>query len=183
MTLTQTEAEAALRDVKSAEQRSALLRGYQSASPHLMIWGVVWAIGYTIDYVAPAWQNRGWIALIVLGTTAGIFASRADRSGERANVGWKFFGIFISIFLFISGSMAVMAPTDPRQVGAFIPMIVAVIYATIGVLGAPRMIFAGGAIWALTLIGYFELPAIFSLWMAGVGGGALILGGLWLRRA
>jgi hypothetical protein len=35
----------------------------------------------------------------------------------------------------------------------------------------------------LTIVGFFVLPAIFMLWMAVVGGGALVLGGLWLRRA
>ena len=33
----------------------------------------------------------------------------------------------------------------------------------------------------LTLIGFFYLPVYFGLWMAVVGGGGLILGGLWLR--
>ena len=35
----------------------------------------------------------------------------------------------------------------------------------------------------LTVGGYFWLAPYFMLWMAGVGGGALILGGLWLRTA
>ena len=41
----------------------------------------------------------------------------------------------------------------------------------------------GIGIAVLTLVGFFLLPMHFLLWMAGVGGGALILTGLWLRRA
>jgi hypothetical protein len=35
----------------------------------------------------------------------------------------------------------------------------------------------------LTLFGYVTLASHFYLWMAVVGGGALVLAGLWLRRA
>ncbi|HVB86508.1 MAG TPA: hypothetical protein VNK23_07585 [Candidatus Dormibacteraeota bacterium] len=45
-----------------------------------------------------------------------------------------------------------------------------------------RMAILGFAVGALTAGGYFSLPQYFLLWMAGVGGGALILGGLWLRK-
>jgi hypothetical protein len=43
------------------------------------------------------------------------------------------------------------------------------------------MVLAGVVVAALTLIGFFGLPQYFLLWMAVVGGGALILGGFWLR--
>lgn len=33
----------------------------------------------------------------------------------------------------------------------------------------------------LTVGGYICLQPYFLLWLAGVGGGALILGGIWLR--
>ena len=46
-----------------------------------------------------------------------------------------------------------------------------------------RMLPLGLALIALTTLGYFMLPNHFLYWMAGVGGGGLILGGLWLRSA
>jgi hypothetical protein len=85
--------------------------------------------------------------------------------------------------VFIAGTIAIMAPTDPRQIGAFIPLVVAAGYAIMGVLGLTRMLVLGAALAALTLTGYFALPAHFLLWMAAIGGGSLILGGIWLRQA
>jgi hypothetical protein len=41
----------------------------------------------------------------------------------------------------------------------------------------------GIALAALTLFGYFEVVTHFDMWMAVVGGGSLILAGIWLRRA
>jgi len=53
----------------------------------------------------------------------------------------------------------------------------------IGLFGAPRLLVTGIGVYVLTLAGYFLLPQIFQLWMAAVGGGGLIIGGLWLRTA
>jgi hypothetical protein len=42
---------------------------------------------------------------------------------------------------------------------------------------------AGVLVAALTLAGFFLLKDNFFLWMAGVGGGSLILAGYWFRQA
>ena len=39
------------------------------------------------------------------------------------------------------------------------------------------------ALIGLTTLGYFMLPEYFRYWMAAVGGGGLIVGGLWMRNA
>jgi hypothetical protein len=41
---------------------------------------------------------------------------------------------------------------------------------------------AGVVIAALTLGGFFFIPRYFLLWMAAVGGGALMLAGFWMER-
>ena len=87
----------------------------------------------------------------------------------------------LTAFIFIAATLAVMAPVSGRQVGAFIPLVVAASYALAGIWCGSRFIVAGAAIAGLTLAGFFLLPAHFNLWMAAVGGGALLLAGLWLR--
>ena len=58
-----------------------------------------------------------------------------------------------------------------------------VTYALIGLFfNAPRLTIAGAVVAALTLGGYFYLPSHFMLWMAVVGGGSLILAGVWMRQ-
>jgi hypothetical protein len=85
--------------------------------------------------------------------------------------------------VFAVSVIAVMQPHDPRQTGAFFPLLIAAGYGVFGSFGAPRVLALGAALAALTLAGFFTLRDIFSLYMAVVGGGGLILGGLWLRRA
>jgi hypothetical protein len=181
MTLSPADASAALQDVAAAEAHSATLRGYQSSAPHLIIWGVVWAVAYTVSDLAPAWSNVTWLAIVPIGIAGDIVAARADRQnddGKGAIVG----ALFAIIAIFVGSTFAIMAPHDPRQIGAFIPLVVAAAYAIFGVFDGPRLLILGGALAALTLFGFFFLSAHFSLWMAAVGGGGLILGGLWLRR-
>ncbi len=70
------------------------------------------------------------------------------------------------------------------QFGAFFPILVGLYYALIGIwTRGVRMIVLSVALGVLTLFGFFHIQHDFELWMAGVGGGGLILGGLWLRSA
>ncbi len=181
MTLSPADASAALQDVAAAEARSATLRGYQSSAPHLIIWGVVWAIAYTVGDLAPAWANVTWASIVPVGIAGDIIAARADRADDTGS-GVVIGALFGIIAIFVASTFAIMAPHDPRQIGAFIPLVVAGAYAILGLFDGPRMLILGGALAALTLFGFFALASHFLLWMAVVGGGSLILGGLWLRR-
>jgi hypothetical protein len=62
MGISKTEAASALTDIESTAGRSRLLKGYQIAGPILMVWGVVWALGYTAMGVLPPerWGCPGW---------------------------------------------------------------------------------------------------------------------------
>jgi hypothetical protein len=180
MTLTQADATAALRDAEAMEHRSSRLRGYQSASPHLIIWGIVWAVGYAASYLQLAWINAIWLALVAVGTAASIVAGMADgRKGVHAE-GLAVLGV--TFVVFVAGTFIVMAPHDPRQPAAFFPLVVAAGYAIMGAMGATRMLIIAGALAALTLGGFIELGNLFLPWMAVVGGGGLVLGGVWLRQ-
>jgi DNA-binding MarR family transcriptional regulator len=69
------------------------------------------------------------------------------------------------------------------QAGAVFPLLVALWYALLGIWRrGMRMALLGLVLGLLTVAGYFWLAQYFLLWMAVVGGGALILGGFWLRR-
>jgi hypothetical protein len=180
MPISPANASAALRDVEAAAARSATLRGYQSAAPHLVIWGVVWAVAYTVSDLAPHWTNLTWTIIAPAGVVGDVIAARADHKNQGTGA---FFGaLFAIIAIFVASTFAIMQPHDPRQTGAFIPLVVAGSYATLGLFDGPRLLILGGALAALTLFGFFALSAHFLLWMAVVGGGSLILGGLWLRR-
>ena len=181
MPLTPTEAADALRDIDQMEQRSSTVRGYQKASPYLILWGFIWLIGYSLSYARPQW-GIAWAVLSVIGVIGSFVVGMRLRSEGNRGGGWRYGATFLAVFFFITALFAIMPPRQPMQVGAFFPILVALFYSLIGIWSrGQRMLITGVAIAVLTLIGFFYLPAYFMLWMAVVGGGGLILGGIWLR--
>ena len=200
MTLSPNEAAGVLRDMAAVETRSRRVYGYREASPHLILWGVLWWAGYGLS---EPWPHRAlaiWITIVVIGLTADCAISLSNANRRNAQAGcvadptrqaavtrlrweFRFLGIMLTAVAAIAATLAVMAPVTSRQVGAFIPLVVAASYAVVGLWLGLRFIVAGALLAGLTLGGFFLLPpADFALWMAGVGGGALILAGCWFRR-
>jgi hypothetical protein len=178
MSVSPQDAAAALRDIEDTESRSVTLREYQHAAPHFLIWGIIWAVGYGLSDVFPRNANAVWAVLVPIGLVAGYFVSRGSKPAN----GLRYGAAALALFAFVAATFFVMAPVGGRQIGAFIPLFVALIYVLRGIWGGLRYIVAGVAIAALTLGGFVFLNSHFSLWMAAVGGGALVLAGLWMRR-
>lgn len=169
----------ALRHIHAAEKRSATAFHYQAAAPHLFIWGAIWVVGYAGIYRWPhAWPL--WPVLVVLGTVASWrVGSRFAKPAYR----WRYGATVVALVAFVAAIFAVLPPQSSAQINALFPILVALGYGLLGIWsGAARLALLGAALGALTLAGYFWLPQWFLLWMAALGGGALILGGFWLRR-
>jgi hypothetical protein len=177
MSLSPQDASAALDDIARAETRSATLRDYQHAAPHLILWGVLWAVGYGLNDFFPVHANTIWSVIVPIGVLADLAALRGGRTGA-----WRYIAAMAAAFAFLLALFFVMAPVSGRQVAAVIPLCVALMYVLRGIRAGPRHVVAGVMIAALTLGGFWWLTSHFLLWMAAVGGGALILAGLWLRR-
>jgi hypothetical protein len=146
MPMTPAEAADALRDIDQTEQHSSTLHGYAKSSPFLILWGVIWALGYSGTYFFPPYTNLIWLSLAVIGFALTIFY-----------------------------------PFSGMQIGSLFPLVIGWSYVVLGIWAGARLTFTGLFIVVLTLVGFFYLPAYFMLWMAFIGGGGLIAGGLWLR--
>ena len=180
MPLSPSEAAETLLDINLTARRSSNVYGYQAAAPHLMLWGVAWAIGYAVSYVRPAWSII-WIALVIAGMI-GSFWIGARMKPAGADSDWRLGATALAVFLFIFALFAVIPPHSDAQAGAFFPILVALFYSLVGIwMRGARMLMTGIALAVLTIFGFFFLKQYFPLWMAAVGGGGLILGGFWLR--
>jgi hypothetical protein len=184
MTMSRDEAQEALRDITKTQQRSSTAYGYSKAAPHFFLWGIIWVLGYGGGYLEPRW-NFLFPLLSSLGIVGSfIIGWRIKTQSARMNSGmsWRYWATVVVVLLFVAAFFAIMRPVSGMQVGAFFPILVGLFYSLAGIwTNARRMIVAGLVIGALTLVGYFYLPAYFAIWMAIVGGAALILGGFWLR--
>jgi hypothetical protein len=187
MISTQQAAEA-LKEAAIAEKRSRSAYSYSQSAPHCFVWGAVWFLGYgaealmSMAHLPGIWVGWWWMALSFAGAAASIVIGRG-QSARNGRPSWRFGVLFLIIWLYFFASFSVMHPHSEQQVGAYIPLLFAAIYAAIGLWLGLRYILVGAFMAAATLGAYFFLRDYFFFWMALVGGGSLILTGFWLRRA
>lgn len=191
MNITPAQAAAALADIQQTERHSREMRNYQYGSPHLIMWGVIVMAGYLIAALTP-YGGRTWIVLDLLGIAGGFLIGQQQWKSAVANptgqayrrVWFKRVGLTWALVLaFWFSVYAILPPQTLNQASAFPGLVFGAIYAGVGIWFLSRYLWLGLAVMALTLVGYFYAAEWFSFWMAGVYGGGLILGGLWLRKA
>lgn len=194
MTLSPSQASESLKDIEATERRSAQAFSYAKSSPYFILWGAIWMAGYggsallssdgTFHFTGPLWT-----ALDVVGIAGSMAIGYRQNRGQPATaegrrMGARYFASLGVIILFFIAAMAVIGPVAPIRQAAFFPLVIAMFYAIMGLWRGTRFLLTGLAVTVLTLFGFFYLRdfALFCYWMAVVGGGALVLAGLWLRK-
>ena len=183
MTIDRSEAAAALSDIDDIARRVKQSRRYRLASLMLVLWGAVTCFGYTASYASPRTSITTWTLVYIVGFAGSLAISAINypRAGVRsfdvrtaaAVALYVGFGLLVT---------SVLGHFGPRQLSAFWPIYIMLVYVTLGLWVGRAFVVIGSAIIALTLIGYFFAGDWFDLWMAAVNGGGLIIGGLWMRR-
>jgi hypothetical protein len=178
----------ALKEVATTQKRSAQAYSYSLAAPYCFVWGGVWLLGYGAEALASFGHFAGistgwwWTALTLAGVAASIAIGRAQYA-RRPGRSWRMGALFAIIWLFTAALFAVIHPKSELQVGAYFPLLFSAIYAAVGLWLGLRYILVGVFVALATLGAFFFLRDYFFAWMALVGGGALLLTGLWMRRA
>ena len=187
MDTTREDAKTALHDVDTARRHSLTLFQYGIASPYLLLWGVLWVIAGIIGWLSPDNVGIGWLVVDTIGIVATGYlvlrnARRYARDGARSE-GFRFAATTIVLGAFIAMVFVIFAPVSGTEIQVFITMVFAAIYMIAGIWVGRRYAVVG-AILAVLTVGAFHLaPAHLPLIISILGGGALILGGLWMRRA
>jgi len=187
MSLTPDQAAQSLAEVESTQQRSRQAIGYSHSSPFLLVVGLFWLACYGATQFWPQHTGLiwGWGCAVFGAAMIGLMLrtrrARLDARGRaiNRNIGIMF-GIIVPVFAI--ATVAVMWPVGGLRIGAFVPLLYASIYTGMGLWMGPRYVVVGVAVFIGTLVGYYFLKEYFSLWMAVIGGGSMLLTGLWLRR-
>jgi len=184
--ITENEAAESLRDVERVSRRTQVASAYALASPHLILWGLVW-VGGDVGTGLTAPEQWGWVWLpwIVAGSIgSAMLGRRAARSGAAKAGGSttaRSVLMALIIMLFMGSVYLVFKPVSPLPYLVFPALIMAVTYALIGTFGLPRFTWIGAGVFVTVMLGYLLAPALMPFWLAAAGGGGLILGGLWMR--
>lgn len=182
MSLTSKEAAESLSQVETAARRSARLYFYHRSSPHLIMWGIIWIVGYGGTGLAPRYGWDLWLVLMVIGISAGAWLNwrRKSDGATSGPCAWRMAALWAIILLFVFATYAILDVHHGRQYCAFPALITGCVYMAIGLWRGLRYVISGIAVVALTLVGYYYVDQVF-FWFAAVGGGAMILTGIWFR--
>ena len=181
MTIPAEEAASALRDAEAAAGRATQARGYQGASGHLFVWGAVWAIGNAAGQFSDRLGSTAWMVLTLVGVVASTLIGRRQMGRARGGA-TRALLIACAIGGFGLGAQMVVPPLSLAQANALAGLSVGAVYMAMGASAGLRLAAIGAAVMVGVIVGWVFLRDWFFLWSAVVGGGGLILGGLWFRR-
>jgi hypothetical protein len=172
--------------IAGTQQRVREFLAYRNAGDHLLVWGALWMLGYgATHFLARSWPNLIgplWLGIVTVGALATLLIVRRERKDLQHSSAWDVRpAISAFAFLFFGVTWSFMAHLGWREQAAFLPTLFGVLFFVLGLwLGRLFAVF-GAVLYGLTVLGYFLAGGWFDLWMAFVGGGALIASGLWLK--
>jgi hypothetical protein len=183
MTITPEQAGIALQSIEDAARHSTRLYRYRRASPFFLVWGICWALAYTLSHYLPAHTGKIWLAIDLAGFAGTWLTMRSQPRTAGQHGAWKVMGAALVLLAFVAASLAVLEPQSGKQVSTFIALVLATAYTLVGLWAGRRLVAIGALVAAVGLAAFFGGGTYFNLWMAVAGGGGLIAVGLWLRRA
>ena len=143
-TLSRDEARQALSEIQRITEKTKRSLANGPAGPLLILWGMIWMVGFSVSQFAPGYSGLAWGILIVIGSLSSWWAGvRHDRMvkkrDEKADADAKALGARIGIFwaalfgfatvwgyLLIPFELMIDADRGPelsRRIGAFMATI------------------------------------------------------------
>jgi hypothetical protein len=189
MSIDKSEAALTLAAIDAAGARSTQLQRYRRFAPFMILWGAIWLLANSASELAPGHSGTVWLSLSLLGAAVSYWLGRRqhaafdeDSPRARPGQGWRWMLCFLVIVAFQVAAIAVLPPSDGRQQDTFFSMFWTFLYMAIGAWTGWRLFTIGLAATLLILLGYYGVHSHYFLYMGCVSGGALMAGGLWLRR-
>lgn len=185
MDLDRESAVEALEDVRRAERRTMEAVVYGRSGSTLILWGAATAAGYVATQYCPAWASYIWPVVWCVGfggTFVLLGRGEQGANGSRQVLQWRLVAAQAALLGFGLLTTWLLGPLEGRQLNAFWPLVFMLGYVLAGLWVGSFFLLCGIGVTALTIAGFWLSGPWFALWMAVVNGGALIVGGLWLRR-
>ena len=189
MVVSKQDAASALSEIHSAGDRAARLLHYRDFAPHALIWGTIWIVANVAIDLLGGHGTAVWLSLIVPGSVAsswiGARTGRKHREAgdTRPSQTWRWLAMFLALLVYFNLVIVVLAPATPAQAGAYIALSFAAAYVFAGIWLGWKIVAMGLAMAALILGGYFSGAPHLQVLSGSVAGVAMVICGLWMRRA
>jgi len=186
MTIDKNEAQDYLATIEKVQQQTRRALGQGDAPLHLMLWGVVWLIGFSgSQYMPPQMAWKLWAVVDTIGVIGSVIigwrmSRRLRRPGHNARIGW-FWLAWMAYGAIIFGLASPEFP-DVALFTVLITIYFMLAYVVIGLWLWRPLLWIGVSVTFFALLAYFLLPAYVNIIIAFLGGGALFFSGLDMYR-
>ena len=182
MNISKQEAQESLAEIESVISQTRRTIAHGGTGAILIMWGIVWVLGYSATQFMPQRAGTIWLCLVVAGIVGSwIGAARIRPQGKsgsfhRVGLAWMILFGYATVWILL------LHPTNDNAVGAFWATVPMFAYVVGGMWLGRFFVWLGLIVTALAVGGYFLLHEWFGLWMAVTGGGALIVSGAYIRK-
>jgi hypothetical protein len=182
MTIDARQASAMLADVDSMIARVKQSRIYRRSGDIFLVWGALEFFREGLFFVAPAFAQSGWFAIDLVGVALTLWLLRGVfQFGGRFP--WRVLGAFALFYGFGYLWADVIGGMGGRQLSAFWPTLFQFGYALAGLWFGFAFLVIGLGAAALTVAAYLWSGDYYWFLLSAINGAALIVAGLWMRRA
>lgn len=168
-----------LAEIEQTQQRSERFLGYWRRGAIVQLWGVVWIAAHLAIYFSLGNAGRIWMIGDAIGI-AGTILLNTRGGAERLDSRLVWAGCIVLVFGMLC---SVLIGQNGRAIDVFWTCLVMSGYMLHGLWSGLRWTVLGAAVTVISVVAYFLLAPWFNLVMAVAAGGALLLGGIWLRHA
>jgi hypothetical protein len=194
--ITRDEARSALDEIENIGRQTRRAIAAGCAAPMLILWGVIWIIGFSAEQYLPQ-SYRLWIVLDIAGIAGscllGAWSRKSPIKGPgqwRIGLSWLILFAYTGFWCFLVSAPGIPPssgrtadwPALERNMAVLWVTVCMFAYMIMGLWLDRFLLWLGALVTAATLIGYFYWPEYFFLWMAAAGGGSLVTSGVFIRK-
>ncbi len=192
--LSRDEARAALAAIDAISSETRRNIAGSCAGPILIWWGLIWIVmlGYAQFHSGP---NRLWWVFILAGFSGQVVLQQVRPPLIKQAPNWRAAAFWLGIFVYAGLFLILLEPWDllqnlssadsamvDRKITAYLSIVPMFAYVIIGPWVSRFFVGLGLLMTALILFGYYFVPNWFYLWVGLIGGGTLILSGIFIRK-
>jgi hypothetical protein len=182
MSISREDAQSALSQIDQTTERSRDMKGYRIVGPVLILWGVIWVVGYCGMGLLPDTQwGRLWLGLDVVGMALSLIVLRRDKASAGST--GKAAIATVTIIAFEAATQHFFHASSVGPYLIYPGLVCGFAYIMLGLWRMRRLAWIGAAMFVASFAGIYLFHQGLTYWMAAVGGIGLVLGGFWLRKA
>lgn len=190
------EARASLAEIDRIILHTRRTIGHGAPSAIIILWGFIWVVGFAGQQFCPQLGAKIWLFLDLVGIPGSILLARTRNApvkrphSGKVGLSWLILFAFAVIWMLALGPWDLLRRPELAFYGNVMNRKFAVFWATVPMFAYILMglwldrffIFLGTLVTLATLGGYLFIHHYFFLWMAIVGGGSLIGGGIFIKK-